>query len=120
MKITRYSVPERAKMFRVPAAEVLWCADILRGSELHEEIIVRRPKEGALTIHCGLTDYARFMDVEVLKRIIAHAIGEFVSIMMTFRASRSALTNAVCENLSSRARFGWQPRDPRNLRKRIW
>ena len=52
VKITRYSVPERAKMFRVPAAEVLRCADILRWSEFFKEIIVRRPKERAFTVHC--------------------------------------------------------------------
>jgi hypothetical protein len=33
VKITRHSVPKGAKMFRVPAAEVLRCADILRWSE---------------------------------------------------------------------------------------
>jgi hypothetical protein len=35
-------------MFRVSAAEVLRCADILRWSEFLKEIIVRRPKNGPL------------------------------------------------------------------------
>src|SRR5262249_30183873 len=119
VKVTRYSVPERAKMFRIPAAEVLRCADILRWSEFDKEIIVRRPKEGAFPVHCRLTDHARLVDIEVLERIIQHAISEFVSIVMTFRAARPPLSNPGCENQSP-------PRDLaanrriRKLRKRVW
>src|SRR5262245_43945670 len=95
VKITRHSVPERAKMFRVPAAEILRCADILRWSEFDKEIIVRRSEERAFAVHCRLTDHARLVDVEVLEGIIRHAIREFVSIVMTFRAACAALSNPV-------------------------
>src|SRR4029450_1113175 len=100
VKITRYSVPERAKMFWVPAAEVLRCADILRWSEFDKEIILRRPEQWVATIHCRLLDHAWFMDVKVLERVIDPAVSGFVSIMMALRAARTVLSNPVCENLS--------------------
>src|SRR5262245_35211740 len=119
VKITRHSVPKRTKMFRVPAAEILWRADILRWSEFDKEIIVRRPKERAFTVHCRFTDHARLVDIEVLKRIIQHAISGFVSIVMTFCAACTSLSHAVCENLSAARDLGGI-RGIRKLRKRIW
>src|SRR5690349_10429614 len=106
VKISRHSVPERAKMFRVPAAQVLWCAYILWWSEFGKEIIVCRPKERAFTIHCRFTDHARLMDIEILERIIQHAIGELVTVVVALGAARTALSNPIGENLTAARNLG--------------
>ena len=59
------------------------------------------------------------MDIKVLEQIIRHAIRGFVSIVMTLRTARAALSNPVRENLSSARDLGGNP-GVRKLRQRIW
>ena len=97
VKIARYTVPERAKMFRVPAAEVLWRADILRGSEFDLKKYRSSGERRAPTIDCGFTDYARFMDVVSPEMYhLPTPLVHLVSVVMAIRATASALTNSVC------------------------
>ena len=70
VQITRDSIPDRAEVLGVTAAEVLRRADILWRLELREEVVVLRTIEWSFAVNSGFADDPGLMDVEILERVV--------------------------------------------------
>src|SRR3954454_15147758 len=105
MQITRGGVPDRAEMFRIPAAEILRGSDVLWRCKRLEKIICFRAVERSLAVDGHLADYAGLVDVVVLERVVENAVAEGVAIVVAIGATRAALGNFAGEDLPAALNF---------------
>src|SRR3954468_1316837 len=72
----RHAVPERAEMLGIAAADVLAAAEVLRRTELLEDVIVVEAGERPLVVDRRVRDHAWLVNAEVLEGIVDLAIGD--------------------------------------------
>ncbi len=119
MEPARHAVPERAQMLRVPAADVLARAEVLRRAEFLEDIVVSEAHKDPVSVNRGFGYDPGFMEVEVLEGVIHHAVRDLVAVMVAAGAAASALVHFQREELPAPLDLrGIRCR--RELRKGVW